>query len=226
MISDLPDPDALVQNLVLRTFDTDTVRFGSLISFESSGKLAIHGAFAIPHDLRLKLSQLSLWDEHPITNCIRAGKALEFETIVDKHFDQNQTPSFTLVSPIIIRGIPQGCLVLNFAGKSQRSALAEEVENLTGVLSLYLHIVRQSAPEDAATHDTDTRIATTYLDRFSDRQKNILKLSINGKTNSSIAKELGYSSSTIHQDLMLAYKLLNVHSKREAVAKAQQVGLI
>lgn len=58
------------------------------------------------------------------------------------------------------------------------------------------------------------------------RQKQILMLVESGATNAAIARELGYSDSTIKQELTRAIAALRASSRTDAVERARKLGLL
>ena len=61
---------------------------------------------------------------------------------------------------------------------------------------------------------------------LTERQIQILKLMALEKTNASIAREIGYSESTVRQETMAIYKILGVSCRKEAVQAAKLDNLI
>lgn len=64
--------------------------------------------------------------------------------------------------------------------------------------------------------------ATTGL---SDRQMDVLRLLLEGKSNKHIGRELGLSESTVKTHLSAIFRRLNVSSRTQAVVAASQLGL-
>ena len=62
--------------------------------------------------------------------------------------------------------------------------------------------------------------------RMSDRQIQILKGMVEGKTNHDLATELGFSVSTIRHETMAIFRELGVSDRKEAAKAAQQMELI
>ena len=60
--------------------------------------------------------------------------------------------------------------------------------------------------------------------KLSDRQREVLRLAINGKPNKVIARELAISEGTVKSHLSLAYKALNVKNRTEAILTLANLG--
>lgn len=73
---------------------------------------------------------------------------------------------------------------------------------------------------DGCPDKTDERPGLT------ERQLQILELMARGKTNTSIAREIGYSESTVRHESMAIYRALGVASRQEAVRVATVDSLI
>jgi DNA-binding NarL/FixJ family response regulator len=61
---------------------------------------------------------------------------------------------------------------------------------------------------------------------FSKRQQQILKGMVDGKTNHDLARELGFSVSTIRHETMRIYQILGVSDRREAAREAMERELV
>ena len=62
--------------------------------------------------------------------------------------------------------------------------------------------------------------------RISDRQRQILELIGNDRTNGEIAKELGYSIPTIKKDLQSIMRILGTQDRRATAGRAREIGLL
>jgi DNA-binding NarL/FixJ family response regulator len=61
---------------------------------------------------------------------------------------------------------------------------------------------------------------------MSDRQIQILRGMVEGKTNHKLATDLGFSVSTIRHETMAIFRALGVSDRKEAAKAAQQMELI
>lgn len=62
--------------------------------------------------------------------------------------------------------------------------------------------------------------------KLSPRQKQVLRLAINGASNATIAQELGISIVTVKVHLGTCYKVLNVRSRTQAIVLCHQLGIL
>jgi DNA-binding NarL/FixJ family response regulator len=91
----------------------------------------------------------------------------------------------------------------------------------SGLASLYFSHSKYFALKT----DTVNQIASNST-RMSDRQIQILKGMVVGKTNHELATDLGFSVSTIRHETMAIFRELGVSDRKEAAKAAQQMELI
>lgn len=128
-------------------------------------------------------------------------------------------------------GILMGFLVIKFV-----NPMADSDEFATAGLELSRHISlymacrfleKLEADEslaEAASHVSETR--KIGVPSFSQRQKAILFGMAKKKTNNVLAREMGYSVSTIRHETSRIFEALEVSDRREAVDKAQSLGFL
>ena len=87
--------------------------------------------------------------------------------------------------------------------------------------SLYFTHIKYFAPESASVNQ-----GATNASRMSDRQTQILKGMVEGKTNHDLATDLGFSVSTIRHETMAIFRALGASVRKEAAKAAQQMELI
>jgi PAS domain S-box-containing protein len=90
-----------------------------------------------------------------------------------------------------------------------------EGDVVVGVLILAFD-VRQSAP----------RAGIDLAPRLTPRQREILELLASGRSTADIAKELTLSTETVRNHLRSVLRELNAHTRVEAIATAQRLGLL
>jgi DNA-binding NarL/FixJ family response regulator len=76
---------------------------------------------------------------------------------------------------------------------------------------------RPSPPAPAAPHGAAHDHASALLARLSPRQRTVLLSAIQGKTNKTIATELGITAHTVKDHLNVAFQTLGVHGRTQAV---------
>ena len=102
-------------------------------------------------------------------------------------------------------------------------------------IALYANLVTRETKQSENTQrdllDSNVAVSAAFNNRFnseikksgpplSPRQIEILQSLIEGKTNYDIASELGYSVSTIRQETIKIYSMLNVSGRRAAAQEA------
>lgn len=91
------------------------------------------------------------------------------------------------------------------------------IEALAAAVGMWLAAFPETSP---------MRLPQTHVLTLTDRQREILHLVERGETNARIAAKLGYSVSTVKQDLLRAMRLLGSHAREEAPARAREIGLL
>lgn len=94
-----------------------------------------------------------------------------------------------------------------------------EVDSESGVVSL-------RGGRDTYNFLRESIVYWTMSSELSARQLEILRLMSAGKTNAAIARELGYSESTVRQETMVIYRALGVDGREGAAARAVEWGLL
>ena len=94
------------------------------------------------------------------------------------------------------------------------------VQGLSALLGMWLSHPRTNKGIDTDLADNNLDIPLT----LSDRQLEILGLVEQGRSNAAIAVCLGYSQSTVKQELQKAMKVLRVSERQEAATRAKELG--
>ncbi|MCP4405636.1 MAG: response regulator transcription factor [bacterium] len=101
-------------------------------------------------------------------------------------------------------------------------------EYISQLLDAFKHEEPGAAP-DVSAHDTPTHLSPhnqALLDPLTKRETEILTLLTQRFTNREIAEKLFISPGTAKLHTIKIYRKLDVHSRREAVAKAGEIGLL
>lgn len=132
---------------------------------------------------------------------------------------------------IYAQGMLIGFLVLNFANSiTDLDQFVTEALELSRHISLYIasrFLEKLEADEslaEAANHASDK--GKIGLPSFSQRQKAILFGMAKKKTNNVLAREMGFSVSTIRHETSRIFHALEVSDRHEAVDKARSLGLL
>lgn len=133
------------------------------------------------------------------------------------------------VNPLRDRGVIQGYLIVEFhdsVSAADESRTAEAIEDLSVPLALYLSFLSHPVGHGMGliTLPIDSRDAGNG--QLSQRQIQILRGMVEGKTNHELATELGFSVSTIRHETMRIYQALAVSDRKEAAKKALILSLV
>jgi DNA-binding CsgD family transcriptional regulator len=124
------------------------------------------------------------------------------------------------------RGVTQGHLMVTFhkaISEVDKDRVAERIRDLCIPLALYLSFLHQpTSGISGSNFPTESRDAG----QLSQRQVLILRGMVEGKTNHELAKELGFSVSTIRHETMRIYQALAVSDRKEAAKKALALSLV
>jgi DNA-binding CsgD family transcriptional regulator len=134
--------------------------------------------------------------------------------------------------------------LLNYPGSEKLRTLINTPLYLTnspiGVLGIMCSAKNLATPEEVAFLDIVAGLVSLHISRIhstkiqtedlvaylTKRQLSILEFMGEQMTNIQIARELGYSESTIRHETMRIYQLLGATGRREAVVIARKLGLI
>ena len=139
------------------------------------------------------------------------------------------TDSTMYVIELRDRGVTQGHLIIEFhdpVSDADKHRTAEAIEDLSVPLALYLSFLSRPVGHGMGliTLPTDSRDAGNG--QLSQRQIQILRGMVEGKTNHELATELGFSVSTIRHETMRIYQALAVSDRKEAAKKALMLSLV
>ena len=199
----------------LQTFDLISVYF---FRADNDNKLRYAGGHNLPAALTDRWPTFDLETELPLTECIRNRETIwltgkeEWESHYPHMKDYPLNPELkTFINiPMQVEGHPIACIGLSSRADVKRTAeLSSFLTAISGMTGLYA----QNLPEFKGARQSGT--SRRVLSR---RQNNILNLIREKLTNREIGEELGYSESTIRQETMRIYEILNVGNRRQAAA--------
>lgn len=179
------------------------------------------------------LESIPMDGDYPLCRSFREGEPIIDETdLVAERYEGSRRPGTrwpmirdrlpggtTVSAPIMVGGRAVGAYSLSCAGAQPWSTLHTAVLHATGAaLGLWLTHPDAGLPSDPV--DGEDRPA------LSARQRVILARVAAGRTNAAIAEELGYSDSTVKQELRRAMAALRVASRSAAAEQATLLGLL
>ncbi len=107
---------------------------------------------------------------------------------------------------------------------------AEDTADLSSILSLYMTFKYGEGDDDLDSRlersDSAREKKTSSEELLTSRQRNILTHLANKRTNNQIARELGYSVSTIRHETIKIFEVLGVSDRAEASNHATRMGII
>ena len=166
----------------------------------------------------LEIESLSFSEMLNRYETIRIADEQLWHDYINVHGDQT-----IICAPIIMNGIAVGAytafLPENYALNNIDHAVYAGIGSLLGMWMTHKDHVRLLRPMDFEFVD-DLPIQLT------ERQISILSLIADGRSVSSITQVLGYSPSTIRQEIQRAMKILRVTDRADAVLKARDLGLL
>lgn len=219
-----PKSDELTRLLALRIFDSWSCETVSLLSVKAQGTLTLTSSYGVSpsdvgHDIVLS--------EYPALSTVLSKGGIswgESGARLARLIPQSLHPRLRgaiVIAPLNRVTIPEQVLILTFAEPLPENPASKPfVAAVVSLLELRL----------AMMAGTEVRRGTEPVAEdnrgFSERQLMILQGIHDGKTNRAIAEELGFSESTIRQETIRIYQSLGVGSRHDAVAVAQEDGLL
>ena len=199
----------------LETFDLISIY---IFRADQDGKLRFAGGHNLSRALTENMPIFEINIDLPITECIRNQKIIwltgrdEWESqypLMKNYPIMDELKTFINI-PLHIEGHPIAALGLSSRIVVNRTAeLISFLSAVSGITGLYA----QNLPEFKSA--IPGGISRQVLSR---RQNNILNLMREKLTNREIGDELGYSESTIRQETMRIYQILDVDNRRQAAA--------
>ncbi len=219
-------PAMLSQYLVLKTLTPLGANQLFLAQLHPDGMVRSIDAFGYSE------AQMDGWREFPLSEKLPVTDAIKNDQLVwlaDKDDWEKDYPelakypgelssnTFIAIS-IDIHGAPAGALGIMSSDQVQPNPeLISFVSAIGGMVGLYLSRVSEGrfAPVTRGNAGANGEFLTP-------RQMRILDLMAQSFTNPQIAKELGFSESTVRQETMRIYQILQVSGRKEAINEAQR----
>jgi DNA-binding CsgD family transcriptional regulator len=228
LISFLGDPNVsfneLAKYLTLKTFNGCNAKAVYLMNLTSDAHLELIASFGQSEEQTKGWRRISLEENIPGTDAIKEDRLVwlsDKEEWEEAYPELSKYPGdhtmHTLVNaPLYTRSSP--CGVLGVMCDKTTKPTTENIafiDIIAGLVSLHLakFYSKQQSLEDRGA----------YLTK---RQITILEMISQQMTNMQIARELGYSESTIRRETMRIYELLQASGRREAVVIARKLNLI
>lgn len=233
-LTTFPSPTHVAQALThgpLAQFGCQTASLWRHENFEELVRIGMHRSTEYGDD---RYARISLAVNAPLTDSFNSSAAIivpladvtaHFPNLeIDQDFwsgitEQNGNGDVGHV-PIVVNGVPLGVYVFMCNRINEWSPADTAIlDALAAALGLWM-----SHPESKALKPTS--LVQSQGLTLSPRQIEILSLIKQGKSNSAISARLGYSQSTIKQELRTVMRRLHVSSRDSAVAKATSLNLL
>ena len=157
---------------------------------------------------------IKIADRRPISNSVRSQKIVwaRFETVNQDFPDFFHLDSMSAWQSLI--SIPVGLSrVYCFSFKTDLTTMEGVDSYFEAIRSLFT--VYESSLELRTLSTSRESLSGSELQPLTQRQEKILELLRVGKTNKSIANEIGYSESLVRHETMIIYKKLRVEGRHE-----------
>lgn len=233
--STLPDPDSMARALLygpLATFETGAVSITRIVG----DALELHGTYGYTQGEIDGYWRVPLSIPTPFSRCVLEAETLvdEIETVTDRfealRADDGLWQGFmdrfgigqVFSTPIFL----QGTVIGAFGGitRAKREWTSLDFSALSGIsAALGLWLTHPNTPGPTTDRMMRRDVGLLHLTA---RQRDILELVEQGKSNTAVAMNLGYSVSTIKQELQRVMRSMGVADRQEAVMRARSLGLL
>jgi DNA-binding CsgD family transcriptional regulator len=231
----LPAPDPVARALLLgpmSTFDAGAV---SLTRVQEDA-LELHGTFGYTKGEVDGYWRVPLSVPTPFSRCVREAEVLideieevttRFEALrVDEGLWQGFMDRFGIGQVISAPIVLQGTVIGAFGGitRSKREWSSLDFALLDGISSaLGLWLTHPDTPSLRSDRLMSRGAGILHV---TERQRRILRLVEVGKSNTAIGLALGYSVSTIKQELQRVMRAMGANDRQEAASRARSLGLL
>lgn len=237
-----PVGDRVAQYLVTRLMSVHHALAATIGRFGPDGALTILGSYGMPDESLDSYATLSLWDSSPMSDAVISGEPVILLTTaeVDEEYPDFGDDALAIAAPMAVwpLALPHdshGTLHLALPSSSAAQALLADGAEVAVLLSLYLSLANQPAPrasrielrpDESDTVDRTTPSGTRSTEELTERQSAILARMATGQTNAQIARDIGFSESTVRQETMAIYRYLGATGRHDATRLATERGLI
>jgi DNA-binding CsgD family transcriptional regulator len=208
-------PFSSAKTLVRRIVPSSRLRSAETVGVSVQGSLR-RGSTESPDVELLAWAVGCIWGQDTVTSALAQGIPMA------RYRGQEGSTSVHVCLPISHVSAP-----LEVVAVSLEALDAEDAIQWVSRLTLVRHLWSTAHPESAAAAD-DLDFADDVTDDdvvvLTPRQHVILKAMSLGRTNSQIARSIGFSESTVRVESMAIYRYFGVHSRLEAVEAARLTG--
>jgi DNA-binding CsgD family transcriptional regulator len=160
---------------------------------------------------------ISTWDDNVMSHAVRSRKIVE-----------EQAVDVTLYAlPIELSGVTTGAFLFTLAEKVPTPVFSRQVTSMLANLGgLFMDSKGLTLKETVANAQNEEHLTSISVQELTSRQLKILELVADGLTNAAIARLVLLSESTVRQETIRIFRVLQCHSRTEAIVKARAIGLL
>ncbi|MBK9740415.1 MAG: response regulator transcription factor [Actinobacteria bacterium] len=232
-----PDGDAATRAMVLGALAPVHISAGQVYAHNGADSLELVGNFGYDDEEAAAFRALPTTLPLPVCDTFNSMRAIvvamgqlthDYPFLEASQHDateaaHNAPGTHMICVPVINSGVPIGAMSLQ--RETELEWTSDEWQYLDGVtaaVGMWLNNQRSILVDrwrrTAPVPHREVRI--------SDRQRQILELIGNDRTNGEIAKELGYSIPTIKKDLQSIMRILGTQDRRATAGRAREIGLL
>ena len=215
-------PNELGRHLTLRTFDFLKPKSVYFVKINDDGTLSAVDCFGYSDEQISPFTSIDLNKHFPICESVRNN---EIQIIANPEDWIKNYPDYAFVPtrlgwksiltiPIKINNSPVGAMSITF---NESINVTEELVQFINAISSIVALQLTRVPHGRMGSIELNGNEVTPAEFLSKRQVEILRYMADGLTNSQIARQLGYSESTIRHETMKIYETLKVRGRKEAV---------
>lgn len=235
-----PVGDRIAQYVVTRLMSVHGARAAAISRFGTDGTLTIVGSFGVTEEALASYGSLSLWDSSPMSDAAIIGEPVILLTPAeaDEEYPAAAEEAIPVHAPVACwpLALPQqslGALQLTLPSSPAAQALLADGAEVAVLLSLYLSLAGPFPPTKPS--HTESGIGEPMLgtatangrtpEDLTERQTAILVRMAAGLTNAQIARDIGFSESTVRQETMAIYRCLGATGRHDATRLAAERGM-
>ena len=185
-----------------------------LYLLDNKSRLNVVAGYGLaPDNLDTKDTEVSAWDDNPVSKCIREKQFL---------FEAGKAGDKALLCvPLLKDQLPVGVLCVVVDSKVKQLPFSESLIPIISKLGAFILATMANKASRAGNVDPNAN-----GEDLTSRQVQILELMADGLVNVEIAGQLLLSESTIRQETVRIYRALGVPNRAEAAKKARALGII
>jgi len=237
-MSNCPDAQSAVDALLHGPFAHLDAIACHIYRYEEPYQLVLHGGRGLEESVMARCQSASLNFRTPLSDAFfnLEIELLSFGDMLDRYeniriadgqlwldYIEANGNQQLLCAPIVMNGVAVGAysvfLPVDYTLTSIDYAVYGGIGALLGLWMTHKDQVR-------SMERMNFKFVEELPVRLSDRQVAILSLVEEGRSVGSITRVLGYSQSTIRQELQKSMKILRVTDRSEAVSKARELGML